>query len=69
MFDESDVVAVEYSPGGRVPQAVGLCMQGITDEDAWGGSLKNFRVVGLNKGKCPTANFMEVGQGRHVAKP
>ena len=61
MFYESDMVAVEYFPGHCVPQVVGLCAWGITNKNAWGGSLEDLWVVSLDKGKCPTANFAEVG--------
>ena len=69
MLDESDMVRVEYLTGTCVPEVVGFCMWGIANEDARGGSLEDFWVMGLDKGKCSASNFAEVGQGGFAIKP
>ena len=60
MFDERDMIGIEYASGGGVPKAVGFCVWGIANENARGGSLEDFRIVGLNEGERPASNFAEM---------
>ena len=69
MFDKRDMKTVENFTGCHVPEAICFCMWCVANQDARGGSLEDFQVVSLDKGKCSASNFLEMGQGWFMAKP
>jgi hypothetical protein len=60
VFKEGDMEGIEHHPRCHVPKAISFCVRCIPDENAGAGSLVNFGIVCLNKGKGMAANFPEV---------
>jgi hypothetical protein len=60
VFKEGDVEGIEHGPRCHVPKVVSFCVGCISDENAGSGSLVNFGIVCLNKGKGTAANLPEV---------
>jgi hypothetical protein len=60
VFKEGDMERIEHGSRCHVPKAISFCVRRISNENAGAGSLVNFGIMCLNKGKGMAANFLEV---------
>jgi len=69
VLDERDVIRVEDSTGGGVPQAIGFAEGGVANEDARGGACRNFGVWGEDQRKRLATDLPKVGHIGDTASP